>query len=226
MSLYFLPSFKSTGLSVLEKWFKTDFQDGGHGGHLGFWIWTILVLFDLQYKWPQYFLASLESVRLSVQEKKFKIDFQDGRHGGHLGFRIWMILAIWICKSLRCFLPSFKSIGLSVQEKKQKKKKKKKKKKIDFQDGGHGDHPGFLIGTVLATFDLQVNPMLPTKFQVNWPSGSGGEAKNRFSRWPPWRISWIPDWNDFSLIWSTSHPDASNQVSSQSAFWFRRRSEK
>ena len=28
--------------------------------------------------------------------------------------------------------------------------------------------------------------MLPTKFQVNWPFGSGEEAKNKFSRWPPW----------------------------------------
>ena len=27
--------------------------------------------------------------------------------------------------------------------------------------------------------------MLPTKFGVNWPFGSG-EAKNRFSIWPPY----------------------------------------
>ena len=37
---------------------------------------------------------------------------------------------------------------------------------------------------ILSIFDLQVTLMLPTKFQVNWPSGSGEEAKNRFSRWP------------------------------------------
>ena len=36
--------------------------------------------------------------------------------------------------------------------------------------------------------------MLPTKFQVNWPFGSGEEAKNRFSRWPPLQPSWISDW--------------------------------
>ena len=58
-------------------------------------------------------------------------------------------------------------------------------------------HLGFLIGTILATFDLQVTPMLPTKFGVNKPFGSGGEAKNRFSRWPS---SWISDWNDFSYF--------------------------
>ena len=72
-------------------------------------------------------------------------------------------------------------------------------KKIDFQDGHHGSHLGFTIVTILAIFDLQVTLMLPTKFGVNWPLGSGEEAKNRFSRWRPWRPSWI----------STSHHDAS-----------------
>ena len=38
---------------------------------------------------------------------------------------------------------------------------------------------------IFAFFDLQVTPMLPTKFQVNWPFASGEEAKNRFSRWLP-----------------------------------------
>ena len=71
-------------------------------------------------------------------------------------------------------LPSkFGGNWLSVQE---------KKRKIDFQDGGHGGHLGFPIGTILAIFDLQVTPMLPSKFGVNWPFGSGEEAKNRFSR--------------------------------------------
>ena len=62
------------------------------------------------------------------------------------------------------------SIGLSVLKKRLKK---------DFKDGSY---LGFLIGTILASFDVQVFPMLPTKFQVKWPFGSG-EAKNRFSRW-------------------------------------------
>ena len=38
--------------------------------------------------------------------------------------------------------------------------------------------------------------------------------------------TWISDPNDFSYFWSTSHPNASYQVSSQLAFRFRRRSEK
>ena len=51
---------------------------------------------------------------------------------------------------------------------------------------------GFAIGTILATFDLQVTLMLPSKFGVNWPFGSGEEAKNRFSRWRLWRPSGFP----------------------------------
>ena len=69
-----------------------------------------------------------------------------------------------------------------------------------FQDGGHGGHLEFPIGTILATFDLQVTLMLPSKFGVNWPFGSGEEAKNRFSRWRPWWPSWISDRNDFSYF--------------------------
>ena len=47
---------------------------------------------------------------------------------------------------------SFQSTGLLVQE---------KKRKIDLQDSSH---LGFLIGMILATFDLKVTQMLPTKF--------------------------------------------------------------
>ena len=73
-------------------------------------------------------------------------------------------------------------MGLSIQE----------KFKTDFQDGNCGCHLVFLIGTILAIFDLQVTTMILTKFQVNWPLGSGEEVKNRFSRWPSWQPSWIP----------------------------------
>ena len=85
-----------------------------------------------------------------------------------------------------CFLASLESTGLLVQEKKQK---------IDF-----GSSVGFPIGTILAIFDLQVTRMLPTRFGVNWLLGSGEEGKNRFSRWLPWRPSWISDGHDFSYF--------------------------
>ena len=93
-----------------------------------------------------------------------------------------MVLATFDLQITLCILPSLESIGLSAQE---------KKRKIDFQDGDHGGHLGFPIGTILATFDIQVTPMLHTKFRVNWHFGLGQEAKNRFSRWPPWQPSWI-----------------------------------
>ena len=96
-----------------------------------------------------------------------------------------------ICKSPLYFLPYFESIGLSVQ---------KTKGKIDFQDGRRGRHLGFPIGTILAIFDLQIIMTLPIKFRVNWPFDSEDEGQNRFSRWAPWRPSWITDRNDFSFF--------------------------
>ena len=83
-------------------------------------------------------------------------------------------------------LPS--KFGLSVQEKKQK---------IDFQDGCHGSHLGFPIGMILAIFDLQVTPMLPTSLEL---FGFWVQEKIRFSRWLPWRPSWISDRHDFSYF--------------------------
>ena len=61
---------------------------------------------------------------------------------GDLGLPISRILAIFIYKSPRCFLPTFKTSGLSVQE---------KKRKIYFQDSIYGRHFGFPIGEILAT---------------------------------------------------------------------------
>ena len=102
-----------------------------------------------------------------------------------LNFQSAQLSLFLIYKSCRCFLASLEAIGLSIQE---------KKRKIDFKDGGH---LGFRIGTILAIFYLQVTPMLPSKFGVNWPFGSGEEAKNTFSRWRP---SWISDRHDFSYF--------------------------
>ena len=60
----------------------------------------------------------------------------------------------------------YQSTGLPVQ----------KKLKINLKDGSHGSHLGLLIRTILAIFDLQVAPILPTKFRVSWPFDSGEEA--------------------------------------------------
>ena len=48
--------------------------------------------------------------------------------------------------------------------------------------------------------------MLLTKFRINWPFGPGQKAKNRFSRWPPWRPSWISDRNYFSYFFNCVTP--------------------
>ena len=62
---------------------------------------------------------------------------------------------------------NFESIALSVQE---------KKFKTDFQDGHYSHNLGFPIATIWAIFDLQVTPMLPTKFRVKWPFSSEEEG--------------------------------------------------
>ena len=115
------------GLPIQEKKFKIDLQDGNCGGHLVFLIGAILAIFDLQ-------VTLMIPTKFQVNwtpgsGKEAKIDFH---HGGHLGFPIETILAILIYQSPICFLPSFESIGLSIQ---------KKKRKID------GGHLGFSIRT-------------------------------------------------------------------------------
>ena len=54
-----------------------------------------------------------------VSEKEVKIDFQES---GHFRFPIGTILTTFISLSPQCFQPNFKSIGLSVQERKRKNK--------------------------------------------------------------------------------------------------------
>ena len=150
--------YKSIGLWVQEKKRKIDFQDGHHGGHLRFWIRTILAIFDLQ-------VTPMLPTRFRVNWpfSSGKIDFQDGHYGSYLAiaaildFRSEQFQLLLIYKLPWCFLPSFKSTGLLVQE---------EKWKMDFQDGHHGGHHGshlgFPIETILAIFYLQVTPMLPS----------------------------------------------------------------
>ena len=89
---------------------KKDFQDGHHGGHLGFPISMILA--TLIYTLPRCILQSLESIGLSAQEKKRKIDFQDDDPGGHLGFPIRTILATFDLQVTPMLPPSFESTGI------------------------------------------------------------------------------------------------------------------
>ena len=65
---------------------------------------------------------------------------------------------------------------------------------------------GFPIRIILAMFDLQVTPILPTKFQVNQPFGSPEEVQNIFSRWQTWQPFFISDPNNFSFFFNYKLP--------------------
>ena len=74
-----------------------------------------------------------------------------------------MVLTIYFYLQVaRYFIPSFESVGFLVQE---------KEFKIDFQDGGHGDHLGFPIGTILAIFNLLIVPMPKLSFKSIYSTG-------------------------------------------------------
>ena len=79
---------------------------------------------------------------LGLGEEVKKMIFKMATMAATLDFRSAWFQLFLIYKFPWCFLPSLESIGISVQEKKQK---------IDFQDGGHR---GFPIGKILAIFYL------------------------------------------------------------------------
>ena len=148
----FLPNIKSIGLSVQEKKWRIDFQDGGHGSHLGCTIWMILDIFDLlvtpmlptklQVNWPFFSevevtnrISRWQQCRISDRNDfdllvtlmlptKFQVNcsFSPGEEAKNKFSRLWpLLISDWkdfsyflIYKSPRCFLPSFKSNGLSV----------------------------------------------------------------------------------------------------------------
>ena len=58
-----------------------DFQDGCHGGHLGYQNRTILTVLNLHAApMPS---TEFPSIRFTVREQITIKDFQDGRHGYH-----------------------------------------------------------------------------------------------------------------------------------------------
>ena len=206
---------------------KIDFQVSSHGGHLGFLIRMILATShpDATYQisgqlakaknrslisnWNNfsYFLSkshpdasnqvsSQLAFRFRRSENKFSrwrpswiSDWNYLSYGSHLGFPNGTILAIFDLQILDASYQVSSQLAFLF------------KRNIDFQDGHHSGHTGFLIGKILSIFYLQyVSPMLPTKFLVNWPFGSGEEAKNRCSRRLLWQPSWISDHNYFSYF--------------------------
>ena len=67
---------------------------------------------------------------------------------------------------------------------------------------------------ILAIFYRQVIQMLPTKFQVNWPFGSGEQRKIDFQDGHGRHLGFLIG-TISAIFLSTNHPDASYQVLSQ-----------
>ena len=131
---------------------KIDFQDCGHGGHLGFPIGMSLVFFSTNHRDGSCQILS----QLSVQEKKRKIDFQEG---GHLWIPIGSIFGyFWSISHPDTFYQVSSQLTFRFTRRSEKK---------DFQDGSHGAHFGFPIRTIFTIFDLYVTLMLPTVFKSN-----------------------------------------------------------
>ena len=91
-----------------------------------------------------------------------------------------------------------------------------------FSRWDSGKHFGFPIKRIQAICDLQVLPILPTMFWVNWHLGSG-EVQNWFSRRRLWRPFCFP-FQTILAILDLHDPYASYQVWSQLTFLFRRSS--
>ena len=92
--------FRVNCLSVQEKKRKINFQDGGHGGHLGLLIETIFATFDLQDTLMLHTKFQVNWLFYSgVQEMKRQIDFKDSSQGGYFGFPIGTILPLFLITS-------------------------------------------------------------------------------------------------------------------------------
>ena len=100
----FLPSFESTGLSVLQKKRKLHFQDGSHVRHLGFQIRRILTIFYLLVI-PMLPTKSQDNLPfISGEEVKNRFSRWRPSWISHLNDFSYFFMS----KSIRCFLPSFK----------------------------------------------------------------------------------------------------------------------
>ena len=85
---------------------------------------------------------------------------------------------------------------------------------MDFQDGRHSGLLGFPLGTILAIFNLQVTPVLPTNFRnIGFQDGHHGG----YLGFPIGTILAIFDLQDTPMLCT---------VTSQFACWFRKRNDK
>ena len=168
-----------------------DFQDGRHGGHLGYRDRTILAILNL-YNSPKppikfqlnlTYCLGLDIVwRISRWPPPWILERNDFSNSESL----------CNCDASYQVLAQFQ---LTVWEEMSFE---------EFQDGGH---LGYCNGTILAILNLYVAPMPPLKFRLNLTYGFEGDVVWRISRWPLWS-----ERNDFSNSASLCHCHASHQV--------------
>ena len=182
-------------------WYE-DFQDGCHGGHLGYQNETILAILNLH-------AAPMPSTKFPLHPT-----YCSGADNNWSLSRWPPWRASWIQFWWRC------------------QKCEKVLTDIRMRDGpwliDHGiswpcGHRRYRNKLFLAILNLHINPMPPTKFWLNPTYHSGVDVVWRFSRWPSWGPSQILDQNYVSNSDSLCHSDASNQVWAQSALRFGRR---
>ena len=185
MSLQCLPSsFDSIRSTVWDEMLFEEFQDGHHGGQLGYWNGSILAILNL----------CNANHQISAQS-----DLWFGRRCHLMNFK----MAPWRLSWLTEWNDFSNSESLcpcdaSHQVLAQSNKVWEEKSFGEFQDGHHGSHLGYQNQMILAILNLYNTPMPHIKFRLNLTYGLGGDVVWRISRWPLWRPSWISEQNDFS----------------------------
>ena len=195
---YFLRSFQSVGLSVQEKMFKNDLQHDHYGNHLGFTIGTILaVLFCFVFFYLKVtpILSVKFWVNLPLGSGEIQYSYRFSRW--QLWYPSW--IKDWYNLS---YFGSTSHPNTSYQISSQFAFQLRRRNAKRFSRWQPWWSALISDKNQLSYFDLQLAPILPTKFQIHWYFGSGEEAQTDF-RWPP---SWISNRNNPSFFYQQVTP--------------------
>ena len=138
-----------TNFACQEEKFKINFKDGDCGACTGFSMITFLANLDLQV--------------IHICPTKFQVNWHfDSGEEVQNRFSRWRpgwpaLITNWnnfsfLDLQVTLILPTKFQVNWPLSS-------------TDFQDGGCDSHLGFPIGMILAIFDPQIAPILPTKFQ-------------------------------------------------------------
>ena len=167
---YFLSSFESTGLSVQEKTFKIDFQDGVRGGHVGFLIGKI---FYLQV--------------ISIISFKFQVNllFSSGEEFQNIFFKMAAVAAILIFWS-KWFSYFYLQVALILPTRFRVNWPFRSGEENNFKGGAKAVILDFRLKWYLLFFFIYKSPRyLLTSFEsVGFPFR--WRIQNSFSRWRLW----------------------------------------